>query len=52
VDVFEEGDQSNEFLVVSVTFPGFEDDGVLGLLANMFGVGVDDDDLGKVTVEI
>lgn len=52
MDVLEEGDQGDELLVVAVALPGIEDDGVLGLLANVLGVGVDDDDLGEVTVQV
>lgn len=52
VDVFEEGDEADELLVVGVALPGVEDDGVLGLLADVAGVGVDDNDLGQITVEV
>lgn len=50
VDVFEEGDESDEVFVFGVSFPFFEDDGVFGLF---FGVGVDGvehDYFGEVAV--
>ena len=52
VDVFEERNQGNQFLVVGISLPGIEDNGVLGLLADMLGIGINDDDLGQVTVEV
>ena len=52
VNVFKEGDQANEVIVLGLSLPGVENDGVLGLLANVRGFGVDDDNLGEVTVKV
>lgn len=52
VNVLEEGDEANEVLVVAVTLPGVEDNGVLGLVADVLGIGVDNYDLGEVSVQI
>lgn len=52
MNVLEERNQGNKLLVVAVTLPGVEDDGVLRLLPNMSGVGVDNDDLGQIAVEV
>lgn len=46
VDVFEERDQAGELLVLRVTFPGWQDNGVLGLSADVRGIGVDNDYFG------
>jgi hypothetical protein len=35
VDVFEEGDQGDEFLVLDITLPGLENDCVFGLLLDV-----------------
>jgi hypothetical protein len=50
VDVLEEGNEVDQLLVVSVALPGVKDDGVLGLIADVLGVAVDDDDLLQITV--
>jgi hypothetical protein len=52
VNVLEEGNQRHELLVVGIALPGLQNDGVLGLLADVFGLGVEDDDLGEITVEV
>lgn len=52
VDVFEERNQADELLVLGVTLPGVEDNRVFGLFANIPGLGVDDDDLGKIAVKV
>jgi hypothetical protein len=52
VDVFEEWDQTNEVLVVRVALPWLQNDGVLGLLSNMALIGVDDNDLREIAVEV
>lgn len=52
VDVLEEGNEVDELLVVSVALPGIKDDGVLGLVADVLGVAVDDDHLLQITVEV
>lgn len=52
VDVLEEGNKVHELLVVTVALPGFKDDGVFRLVADVLGVAVDDDDLLQVTVEV
>lgn len=52
VDVLEEGNEVDKLLVVSVTLPRIKDDGVLGLVADVLGVAVDNDHLGQVTVEV
>lgn len=52
MDVFEEWDQTNEVLVVRVALPWLQNDGVLGLLSNMALIGVDDNDLREIAVEV
>jgi len=52
VDILEEGDQAYEVLVLGLALPRVEDNGVFGLLADMRGLCVDNDDLGEVTVEV
>lgn len=52
VDVLEEGNEVDEALVGSVTLPGRKNNGVVRLVANMLGLGIDDDNLGQVTVEV
>jgi hypothetical protein len=52
VDVFEEGNQSHKLFIVRIALPRFHDDGVFGLLTDMGGLGVEDDDLGKITIEV
>lgn len=52
VDVFEEGNEADEVLVVRLSRPGLEDNGVFGLVADVLGLGVDDDDLGEISVEV
>lgn len=52
VDVFEEGNETDEIFVCGVTFPGVEDDGVFGLFSDVASFGVDDDNFGEVTVEV
>jgi hypothetical protein len=52
VDVFEEGDEGDEFFVFDVAFPFFEDDGIFGLFFGVGGDGVDHDYFGQIAVEI
>lgn len=52
MDVLEEGDEADEVLVVGISRPGLEDNGVLGLVADVLGLGVDDDNLGEISVEV
>lgn len=52
VDIFEEGNQSYELLVAGLTLPGVQNNGVLRLFADVGGVGVEDNDLGQITVEV
>lgn len=51
-EVLEEGDHGDEALVAGLALPFGEDDGVFGLELDVGGVGVDDDDLGGVAVEV
>jgi hypothetical protein len=52
VDIFEKGNQSHKLLVAGLALPGVQNDGVLGLLADVGRVGVEDNDLGQITVEV
>jgi hypothetical protein len=51
-DVFEEGDELNEGLVVRVAGPWGEDDGVIGLVFGVAGHRVDHDDFGEIAIQI
>lgn len=52
MDIFEEGNQCYKLLVAGLALPGVQNDGVLGLLADVRGVCVEDNDLGKITVKV
>lgn len=52
VDVFEEGDQGDEFFVFDVAFPRLENDSVSGVLLGVRRFRVDHDYFGEVTVEV
>ncbi|KAI6748182.1 hypothetical protein HG531_008724 [Fusarium graminearum] len=52
MNVLKEGNEVDEVLVVFVTLPGVKNNGVIGLVADMLGLGVDDDHLGQVTVKV
>ncbi len=52
VDVFEEGDQGDEFFVFDVAFPRLENDGVVRVLFGVRGFCVDHDYFGEVTIEV
>lgn len=52
MDVLEEGDEADQVLVVGSALPGIEDNRVLRLLSNVALVGVEDDDLGQVSVQV
>lgn len=45
MDVFEEGNQADEAIVIWLALPWVEDDSVFGVLADMLGLCVDDNDL-------
>lgn len=52
MDIFEEGNKGNELIVLDIAFPRFQDDGILGLSADMLGFGVYDYDFGKIAVKV
>ena len=52
VDELKEGDEGHKLIVLRVTLPLGQDDGVFGLGTHVLGVGINDDDFGQVSVQI
>lgn len=46
MDIFEEGNKRYELFVLDIAFPRFQNDGILGLSADMLGFGVYNNDFG------